>query len=54
MKLILCNENWRWQNWMDVFYRKLRICLEHLQNTKDLRIVDYNRLPLSCIRSVEC
>ena len=32
------------------FYRKLRICLKHLQNTK----VDYNRLPLSCIRSVEC
>ena len=25
------------QNWMDIFYRKLRICLKHLQNTKDFR-----------------
>ena len=27
----------RWQNWIDIFYRKLRLCLKHLQNTKDLR-----------------
>ena len=36
---------------MDIFYNKLRIYLKRLQNTHDLRIVDYNRLSLSCIRS---
>ena len=27
----------RWQNWIDIFTVRFRICLKHLQNTKDLR-----------------
>ena len=31
-----CPRYW-WQNWINIFYCKLQICLKHLQNTKHLR-----------------
>ena len=37
MELNLVQQRLEVANWIDTFYRKLRICLKHLQNTKDLR-----------------